>query len=243
MLPRRVYVREKLGIAKYWVSAGCPGCAAITAGGTPQGYSAECRARIELAMRDDADGEGARRLERASKRRREAGEGGGPMDTSGSNDPGIHQQQRGERRELEMPSTPAAVRARLPEPRREVREFEGEREQLRAIRFKTSDGDLTAVGAEELPEKEQTVLEMVIDAIQTVMFQLGNFDEHVDVPELFGPGRFAEKASAFRLLPGTAFDLRAGWDLATASGRQACWRLLDDERPVLVIGSPPCTLR
>ena len=71
---------------------------------------------------------------------------------------------------------------------------------------------------------------------------LGSVDIHaVDVAELFPPGRFAEKASAFALVPGSAFDLRTGWDLASEAGRQDCWRTLHAELPELVVGSPPCT--
>ena len=40
-------------------------------------------------------------------------------------------------------------------------------------------------------------------------------------------------------LPGAVVDLRYGWDLASAVGRQECWKTLHAERPELVIGSPP----
>ena len=71
---------------------------------------------------------------------------------------------------------------------------------------------------------------------------LGGMDIHAcDVAELFSPGRFAEKASAFALVPGSEFDLRTGWDLASEAGRQDCWRTLHAELPELVVGSPPCT--
>ena len=33
--------------------------------------------------------------------------------------------------------------------------------------------------------------------------------------------------------------LRFGWDLASAAGRQECWKTLHAERPELVVGSPP----
>ena len=60
-----------------------------------------------------------------------------------------------------------------------------------------------------------------------------------DVGEMFLPGRSAKLGSAFSELPGAVVDLRSGWDLASAAGRQECWKTLHAERPQLVIGSPP----
>ena len=53
------------------------------------------------------------------------------------------------------------------------------------------------------------------------------------------PGRSAKLGSAFSELPAAVVDLRYGWDLASAAGRQECWKTLHAERPELVIGSPP----
>ena len=60
-----------------------------------------------------------------------------------------------------------------------------------------------------------------------------------DVGEIFLPGRSAKMGSAFSELPGAVVDLRFGWDLASAAGRQECWKTLHAERLELVIGSPP----
>ena len=68
--PRRVYIRRDVGIRKYGVTIGCPGCMAIKAGTTAQGHSDECRARIEQKMLEDVTGEGAMRLEEAIGRKR-----------------------------------------------------------------------------------------------------------------------------------------------------------------------------
>ena len=58
--------------------------------------------------------------------------------------------------------------------------------------------------------------------------------------EIFNPNRFGRKAKLFDLLPGTAFDLRTGWDLGSKSGRAECWARLLDEEPEFIVGSPPC---
>ena len=77
---RRVYIRRDVEIRKYGVTIGCPGCLAITAVTTAQGHSDECRARIEQKMLEDTTGEGAKRLEEATKRKcaRLDDEGGRP---------------------------------------------------------------------------------------------------------------------------------------------------------------------
>ena len=61
-----------------------------------------------------------------------------------------------------------------------------------------------------------------------------------DVAELFGPGRFTSKASIFDLVPGTAMDLRTGFDFSKDEDRERTRAFLDAERPALLIGSPKC---
>ena len=83
-------------------------------------------------------------------------------------------------------------------------------------------------------------LEAALDSICKHIKELGAL--HVaesDVGEIFLPGRSAKLGSAFSELPGAVVDLRFGWDLASAAGRQECWKTLHAERPELVIGSPP----
>ena len=259
VLPRRVYIREKVEIAKYGMTMGCPGCMAITGGAKPQGHSAECRARIEQRMREDAESGGAERLEEATKRRRvgegvagvpaaaappAAGQQGG---ASSSTAVVPHLLQQGERRGLEGGEESIAVRQRPSDPQGERRQLESDSGQDTVARRRLADpqgqtrqreGD--ADSPSRPPTTRQKVPEKDIDDIMAALLQLGSIDDQTDVAELFCPGRFAEKASAFHLVPGTAFDLRTGWDLATASGRQECWRRLHLEMPVLIVGSPPC---
>ena len=63
---------------------------------------------------------------------------------------------------------------------------------------------------------------------------------HIDVGEIFDPGRHAEDNSAFDLVPGAVFDLRKGLNLA-ANARNECWRAIRQEVPAETIGSPVCT--
>ena len=54
-----------------------------------------------------------------------------------------------------------------------------------------------------------------------------------DVWEIFLLGRSAKLGNTFSELPGAVVDLRFGWDLASAAGRQECWKTLHAERPEL----------
>ena len=94
--------------------------------------------------------------------------------------------------------------------------------------------------AEEACLQPRDELEAAVDSICKHVKELGAL--HVaesDVGEIFLPGRSAKLGSAFSELPGAVVDLRYGWDLASAAGRQECWKTLHAERPELVIGSPP----
>ncbi|CAK0888783.1 unnamed protein product [Prorocentrum cordatum] len=92
--PRAVYIRKDLEIAKYGLSPGCCGCAAILSGARAQAHSAECRARIEQAMQDDDEAQ--QRLEDARERKRHCTDVAGPVyqedGSSGSGGPAPVQQ-------------------------------------------------------------------------------------------------------------------------------------------------------
>ncbi|CAK0843605.1 unnamed protein product [Prorocentrum cordatum] len=92
--PRAVYIRKDVEIAKYGLSPGCYGCAAILNGARAQAHSAKCRARIEQAMQDDE--EAKQRLEDARERKRHRTDVAGPVyqegGSSGSGGPAPAQQ-------------------------------------------------------------------------------------------------------------------------------------------------------
>jgi len=62
----------------------------------------------------------------------------------------------------------------------------------------------------------------------------------VDVSEVFSPPRFTSKATAFNLVPGTAYDLRTGFNLSDPVVQRQVWKDLDEQKPLLVVGSPEC---
>ncbi|CAK0826156.1 unnamed protein product [Prorocentrum cordatum] len=92
--PRAVYIRKDVEIAKYGLSPGCYGCAAILNGARARAHSAECRARIEQAMQGDE--EAKQRFEDARERKRHRTDVAGPVyqegGSSGSGGPAPAQQ-------------------------------------------------------------------------------------------------------------------------------------------------------
>ena len=63
-----------------------------------------------------------------------------------------------------------------------------------------------------------------------------------DVVEVFSPERVGEMCKKFGLEQGAAMDLKNGYDFDLAKDRARCWEEIEKSAPLLVIGSPPCTL-
>eukprot|EP00971_Amphidinium_carterae_P289170 5741859-Amphidinium_carterae.2 len=61
-----------------------------------------------------------------------------------------------------------------------------------------------------------------------------------DVAEFFGPGRFTSQAHLFDLLPGTAMDIRTGYDFGLEEDRERARLRITTEKPALLVGSPLC---
>lgn len=59
--------------------------------------------------------------------------------------------------------------------------------------------------------------------------------------ELYGPGRLAPEVKKRNMDVGTCYDLQTGWDLEQERHREEMWRTLKQERPDILVVSPPCT--
>ena len=64
----------------------------------------------------------------------------------------------------------------------------------------------------------------------------------VDITEAYSPVRVAAVAAKFGLTPGASFDLTNGWDFNRDSHRTKAWKLIKEQDPYCIIGSPPCTM-
>ena len=49
------------------------------------------------------------------------------------------------------------------------------------------------------------------------------------------------EANKYGLVPGEAMDLTTGWDFNLESHRERATKYVEEEKPFVVIGSPPCT--
>ena len=63
----------------------------------------------------------------------------------------------------------------------------------------------------------------------------------VDVAEMYSPPRVTTQATKFGLKSGEAFDLTTGWDFSQARQRDEARHYVEKQKPLVVIGSPPCT--
>ena len=63
----------------------------------------------------------------------------------------------------------------------------------------------------------------------------------VDVCEVFSPPRVGVQAVKYGLNPGEAMDLTTGWDFNKEEDRDRAERYVGTHKPLIVIGSPPCT--
>ena len=89
------------------------------------------------------------------------------------------------------------------------------------------------VGEEEEAPPDDHGFPMVTALVEKLM--------SVDVTELFSPPRVTEQAKKFGLKIGGAYDLTTGWDFRLKSHREAAYQQVKEEKPLVVIGSPPCT--
>ena len=59
--------------------------------------------------------------------------------------------------------------------------------------------------------------------------------------EMFSPERVTEVCKQYGLTPGQAMDIKNGCDFDLAVDRKNAWASILQDKPKLVIGSPPCT--
>ena len=62
----------------------------------------------------------------------------------------------------------------------------------------------------------------------------------VDLCEVFSPPRVGQEAVKFGIKAGDAMDLTTGWDFNIPEHRRQAEEYVDKEKPLVLIGSPPC---
>lgn len=66
--------------------------------------------------------------------------------------------------------------------------------------------------------------------------------DRIDIAELDSPHRVSKIAGEYALTKCEALDFKTGWDFSKMSVRRKAWDKIQKEKPMLVIGSPPCTM-
>ena len=64
----------------------------------------------------------------------------------------------------------------------------------------------------------------------------------VDITEVFSPTRETQVCKKYGLTPGESMDLSTGWDFDRGEDRRQAVKHIKEEKPMVVIGSPPCTV-
>ena len=62
-----------------------------------------------------------------------------------------------------------------------------------------------------------------------------------DITEIFSPERITAMCDKFGLIRGSAMDLQNGWDFDRSDHRRLATERVIREKPMVLIGSPPCT--
>ena len=79
------------------------------------------------------------------------------------------------------------------------------------------------------PEKAKQISALVVKTLNK------------DIMEVYSPERVAAMCKDFGLRQGASLDLTNGFDFDTYADRKRAWEILEEDKPLLVIGSPPCT--
>ena len=64
----------------------------------------------------------------------------------------------------------------------------------------------------------------------------------VDLTEVYSSERIARVCGSFQLLLGSSYDLTNGWNCCLASHRAKAIADKKEQKPTLLVGSPPCTM-
>ena len=60
------------------------------------------------------------------------------------------------------------------------------------------------------------------------------------VSEMFSPERVITVCERYGLPPGAAMDIKSGYNFDLAADRAKAWKSMEEDEPMLVIGSLPC---
>ena len=81
------------------------------------------------------------------------------------------------------------------------------------------------------------------DATRTQMMAVAaKLISGVDITDIYSPRRVVEVAEQMGLRGGLSLDLSTGWDFDIKADRDKVWDYIVEYEPMVVIGSPMCTM-
>ena len=75
-----------------------------------------------------------------------------------------------------------------------------------------------------------------------LMKVIAKLRQGVDITEVYSPERIVKEAKRFGLSPGLSMDLLTGWNFDLRKDRMKAEEHQKEARPLLLVGSPMCTL-
>ena len=264
---RRVYIRADVELKNPLIgyTPNCGGCRAAQLGTTPVGHTPECRKRIEDILEKTETGQ--KRMQKAwekaiaieedkAKKRLTAPVRAAPQkkwqkvsegvyEPLPDNEPGTSSAS-GNTAPLDATPAPPTANEDVEIADESLRPPWTGDEPLRPPTVTEAGPNSSKRSAEDLADEDmrphkQTTLESIMLEINALTHMCGECQDPVDVAEVFSPGRFTSRASAFALRPGFALDLRTGWDFDRKEHRDAAFELQKRLKPWFVIGSPKCS--
>ena len=248
---RRAFKITERALGRYGRSPGCPACE----GKRGYGHTQACRERIETAVM--AEGEASRvRVERAradkaasaEKRKNEAEDasqtetpakrrsGPRPILKRGRDDESVHERSN------------TRLRTSHDEPRHEVH-FEQVGEHFVRVpqsERSSSSGENPDPVIETEPSSDDTITAIELEELKSLHESLEGGCP--DAAEIYSPPRVTAMAPQMNLKAGFALDLTVPdergyeWNFSKAECRRRARERVINDKPLLLVGSPPCTM-
>ena len=227
LVPRRIYAMPR-DVVKYGFTQGCPGCTFAQTGiGPKRNHNEACRVRMESKIAKDALDE---RVGKAKDRQdhyfeQKIKESEEPKRLDDSRTVGSDKSKEPNDIEMKIDGLPDEVTI---DDGVDKDSIEDRRVDNEIIHRAILGHDLT-----EMFSDKRLQLAGDIHFVNQLL--------RVDMSEMFSPERVTAVCRDYGLEPGQAKDLKNVYDLDLAADRQKAWESIMRDKPMLVIGSPPCT--
>ena len=246
----------QIELEKYGFTPGCPGCLAKQRGEiAKRGHSEACRKRIEDMMRQDGEDrkkieaaderitrQVARRIEQEEKKKRSGDVTDQDQEEEMHEDAAVHEMPEKERSD-QMHENPVN-----PDVTMEEEKSQEEDTTLGEMIFKLSQYDPTVnrwIEGINSSRRKGTlkVSPAPVSGAGAALSSPGTIHSvQADVSEVYSPPRVTTVAAKTGLNPGSAMDLRTGYDFSKKEDQERARQQIRKEKPKLLVGSPECKM-